>query len=239
MEQTITQLSTKWQTNRPNVIREYCQNLFLSYLYQQKGSEKILFKGGTALRLIHKSPRFSEDLDFECFNMNQSVLENILINCLAKLEQNKTNTKIQESKKTIGGYLGKIVFNIMGQKVQIKLDFSFRPRQNVQKESSIIENELVPSYIIWHLPINLMTQGKLSACLDRGKPRDFFDIYFLLRANLLSADQKQELNKVLEKIKSQDINFKKELEMFLPRSHQAIIKNFQQTLEQEIQRFIA
>ena len=52
------------QTSVQNVVREYCQHLFLSFLYQNPGSEKLLFKGGTALRIILKSPRFSEDLDF-------------------------------------------------------------------------------------------------------------------------------------------------------------------------------
>ncbi len=65
--QFITELSTKNQTSEQNVAREYCQHLFLSYLYKRAGAEKLLFKGGTALRVIFKSPRFSEDLDFFSF----------------------------------------------------------------------------------------------------------------------------------------------------------------------------
>jgi predicted nucleotidyltransferase component of viral defense system len=37
---------------------------FLSRLYSRRESENIFFKGGTALHLIFKAPRFSEDLDF-------------------------------------------------------------------------------------------------------------------------------------------------------------------------------
>jgi len=50
--QFITELSTKYQTSEQNIAREYCQHLFLSYLYRKKESEKLLFKGGTALRVI-------------------------------------------------------------------------------------------------------------------------------------------------------------------------------------------
>ena len=31
---------------------------------------KNAFKGGTALRIIFKSPRFSEDLDFSAYNIS-------------------------------------------------------------------------------------------------------------------------------------------------------------------------
>ena len=44
--------------------------------------------------------------------------------------------------------------------------------------------------------------------------------------------------KVIEALKKKDdINFEKELKEFLPRSHWAIIRDFKQTLEKEIQRF--
>ena len=42
--------------------RDYIQHLFLSVLYGR--SQGLLFKGGTALRVLHRSPRYSEDLDF-------------------------------------------------------------------------------------------------------------------------------------------------------------------------------
>lgn len=42
--------------------RDYVQHLFLSALYAH--SQALLFKGGTALRVLHRSPRYSEDLDF-------------------------------------------------------------------------------------------------------------------------------------------------------------------------------
>ena len=40
-----------------NVIREY---ITLSYLYRLLESEKLLFKGGTALRIIYGSPHIQK-----------------------------------------------------------------------------------------------------------------------------------------------------------------------------------
>ena len=57
-------LAKKKKINEATVFREYLQLLFLSKLYTKKQSENIFFKGGTALHLIYKAPRFSEDLDF-------------------------------------------------------------------------------------------------------------------------------------------------------------------------------
>ena len=63
-ENSIKELAVKFQTSELNIAREYFQNLFLNSLYTQKNSEKLGFKGGTALRIVFNSPRFSEDLDF-------------------------------------------------------------------------------------------------------------------------------------------------------------------------------
>ena len=60
---TIRQFALKYQTTELNVRREYFQHLFLSYFYKQEGSERVFFNGGTALRLIYHSARFSEDLE--------------------------------------------------------------------------------------------------------------------------------------------------------------------------------
>lgn len=43
----IKTLSTKYQTTSLTIAREYCQHNVLASFYNQKGSEKLLFKGGT------------------------------------------------------------------------------------------------------------------------------------------------------------------------------------------------
>ncbi len=43
---------------------ELLQLILLNILYSQKGSEKLVFQGGTAIRWVYGGLRFSEDLDF-------------------------------------------------------------------------------------------------------------------------------------------------------------------------------
>src|SRR3990167_4279230 len=109
--------TNKIQTNPLNVIREYCQHLFLSYLYQVKGSERLLFKGGTALRIIFHSPRFSEDLDFTGFNITQNEIEIIFTDTLAELEKIGLPISLNTSKETTGGYIGNASLTIEDTKV--------------------------------------------------------------------------------------------------------------------------
>jgi predicted nucleotidyltransferase component of viral defense system len=45
-------------------VREYWEMLILKELTESLLGEKLVFIGGTALRLVYNSPRFSDDLDF-------------------------------------------------------------------------------------------------------------------------------------------------------------------------------
>lgn len=47
-----------------HALKEICQEIILYALAESDFFEKAAFHGGTALRILYKSPRFSEDLDF-------------------------------------------------------------------------------------------------------------------------------------------------------------------------------
>lgn len=93
--QFITDIATKYQTTEGNVAREYCQHLFLSYFYKKPKSEKVLFKGGTALRLIFKSPRFSEDLDLKLKEIDEK--EKMIDRQISELEGDMKEIKDSEA----------------------------------------------------------------------------------------------------------------------------------------------
>ena len=54
-----------------HILREYIQYKILEIVYSSKQSAKLSFLGGTALRLIYNNNRFSEDLDFDNFNLSK------------------------------------------------------------------------------------------------------------------------------------------------------------------------
>ena len=237
-QEQIEKLTIKWQTTELNVRREYLQHLFLSYFYQQSQAKRVLFKGGTALRLIYNSPRFSEDLDFSAKRINIKNLEQVLVETLNEIERENINVSIQEAKTTSGGYLAHVMFKTQDfQPVVIELEVSFR-NTKLKEEVATVSGDFIPPFAVFHLSSEQLLDEKIQALLYRKKPRDFYDLYFILRSNLLPAKKKEILPKALKTLKKTYINFEKELKQFLPKTHWPLIRNFQQTLEREMQRFI-
>lgn len=234
---TIKTLSNKFQTTELNIRREYFQHLFLSYFYQQSQTEEIYFKGGTALRLFYNSPRFSEDLDFSSSLKNVHVIEQVILDALLAIEREGVKTNITEAKTTSGGYLFKAKFQTNAHLISIQLEISLRQGKDKGEVITVV-SEFIPVYTVVGLIQSQLIKEKIKALLSRKKPRDFYDIYFFLRANLLSAQEKAGLLQILPILKSSQFNFEKELKEFLPKNHWSIIRNFPHALEQEIKRFI-
>jgi len=234
-EEQISKWAVQYQTNDNNILREYFQHLFLSYFYQQPQTNGVYFKGGTALRFIHNSPRFSEDLDFSA-NLSKEEIENVLNATLSDIEREGILVNLQEAKTTSGGYLAIMLFQ-KDPSVAIQIEISLLDGGK-KGESTIIKNDFIPYYTIIALTQDQLIDQKIEALLTRKKPRDFYDLYFILRANLLSSKKKDILSQVLKVLGQTKINFEVELKQFLPRSHWAIIRDFKNTLEREIDRFI-
>lgn len=230
-------LSNKLQTTQQNVNREYIQHIFLSIFYQQTNTLNILFKGGTALRIAFNSPRFSEDLDFSTQTYDTKLIENTIVLTLTEIEKMGIKSKIIVSEETTGGYFAEIEFTLNSANITILLQFSKR-HKNDTNEIVTISNDFVPPYTISILSRNQLFEEKIQALLTRAKPRDFYDIYFLIRSNLISQTQKKILTQVSDKLQNTKINFDHELKQFLPKSHWAIIKNFNHSLNTELSKFI-
>jgi predicted nucleotidyltransferase component of viral defense system len=101
-----------------------------------------------------------------------------------------------------------------------------------------IVSDFVPTFTLMHLPQSRLVEEKLQALFSRKKPRDFYDLYFMLRANLLKRDQRRALKKIPALLKDTDISFSKELKVFLPASHWPIIRDFKNTLLRETERYL-
>lgn len=231
----IQQLATQYQTSELNVIREYLQNLFLSYFYQQSQTDDIYFKGGTALRLFYRSPRFSEDLDFSTNQENVPGIEQVLLEVLGKMGKENIQTNLQEANTTSGGYLSVIDFTIYEQTIPIQIEISLREKEN-KGELVTIPSDFIPPYNVVILEENQLISQKMRALRARKKPRDFYDLYFLLRKQLPIPDKNSILPEALAALRSSNANFEVDLKQFLPKSHWMIIKDFKQTLEREINR---
>lgn len=246
--EALEKLAKQHQSNLfPNIVREYLQHVFLQKLYGLEGAEKMQFKGGTALRILYGSPRFSEDLDFSLFGVvshqTKLFVESLLVKVL--VEMAKLGIKIEMGKKsgiTQGGYWGLTLFKTDEYpEVEIEINVSNRSKKTIKGEVDTVANDFIPAYSIVHLPQSELVEEKIFGALrERKKPRDFYDLYFMMRKGMLSPDQKKRLAKEKDKIirEAGKINFRGELGTFLPTDQQLIIRDFQRALEAEMKRQI-
>jgi len=244
--ESLEKLSRQYQTGVfPNIIREYFQHVFLMELYKLPDAEKIMFKGGTALRIIYGSPRFSEDLDFSLFDVAQNKIkpfvEGLFVHVLAEIE--RFGIKVELGEKigpTSGGYFAVATFRLFEYPpVGAEINVSSRNGRSITGEVDSIANNFVPTYTVIHLPQNELVEEKIFGALrERKKPRDFYDLYFIMRNGMLSPDQKKQLAEIKDGIiaDAKNVNFRDELGAFLPADQQAIIRDFPAVLERELDR---
>ncbi len=241
----IKTLATKYQTTELNIQREYLQHLFLSLFYQNPSSENILFKGGTALRFIYRSPRFSEDLDFSGSRITIEELEKLILKTLSLVEEQGIRMEIDEAKITSGGYLSIFNSKFLKENIKIQLEISFRKAKELEKEVSLIAQDFVLPYTIIHLTEKQLVTEKIGALLERAKVRDWYDLYFILRNRLeidfsyLSIEKKvlkKAVLKEIQKMKSDEIG--KDLKSLLPASHHHILRNFKESVGREVERYL-
>ncbi len=243
---TVIALATKLQTSETNIAREYCQHVFLRAFYQQKNATLLCFKGGTAIRLVYKSPRFSEDLDFEhgrktlhdFMKRDVTTIEDLLMETAVTIQKSNISINIKEAASTSGGYLTNVTFRLHERPIDILTEFSLRGGQKTNGVLAIVTSDFFPTYTVITLPQERIIEGKLHALLSRKKPRDFFDLYYVLRANLLPVSQRSTLKKVIALIPQKPEFFTKELTEFLPSSFHGLLKDFPRFLTQEIKRFL-
>jgi predicted nucleotidyltransferase component of viral defense system len=236
----ILQLSERYQTTADHIIREYFQHLFLSRLYQEKGSEGFLFKGGTALRIVWQSPRFSEDLDFTGVNLSMRGIEATMEDTLEKIEQSRIETRIDESKATTGGYLAIFDFRTGEYSGRIQIEVSLRKEKKIGGTATLIQSDFVPAFTLIHLDEEILVGEKIRACLTRGKARDFYDLYFILRGRMafqsVFTRDKSLKAELISAVKKEGRDFRRELKQFLPVNQHLIIKGFPDALVREIER---
>ena len=234
--QVVEQLTKRYQTSEQNVIREYLQHLFLHFFYSQSKSENFLFKGGTALRVVYGSPRFSEDIDFSGVQ-NGIKYESILEKVIEGIALEGIQCELVESKATSGGWLAILRFSVFKEKIIIKNEISFRA--SFQKGKAVmIASDFIPAYKVFVLSPGQLVKEKIAALLSRAKSRDTFDLYFIIRNEFLRKylgldEERQSL--IIKFLEAQEKRtVKNELRLLLPASFLAVIQNLPQRVIEEL-----
>jgi Nucleotidyl transferase AbiEii toxin, Type IV TA system len=178
------------QIEEENAIKEIIQEIALYALWQADFFDIALFQGGTSLRILHRLPRFSEDLDFLLRAPDPKFVWTPYSDALQKtFEQFGLNMEVHSKNDmdrpirdavlktdSIANQLD-LTFPGDGQRkaVKIKLEIDTNPPAYSGKASSFLD--FPADYEVRHqdLPSNFAL--KIHALLCRGylKGRDWFD----------------------------------------------------------------
>ncbi len=173
---------------KPFILREYLQHKILQIIFDSKYAAHLSFLGGTCLRIVHGNTRFSEDLDFDNFELGEDTFENISTHIKTKLAQEGYSVEM----KTVyrGAYHCYIRFpkllyqeglsGHLEEKILIQLDtepqhFAFTPEKYILNRFDVFTQ-------IFNTPLDILLAQKFYAILNRqrNKGRDFFDVVFIL-----------------------------------------------------------
>ncbi len=220
-----------------DALREILQEIVLLSLYDAGFFKHAAFYGGTALRILHNLPRFSEDLDFSLLETNPEFnfkpYEDAIISTLKAFGFDVT-IDIKEKRKDnaiasafVKGNTIEHLINIdapkditnkihRDQTVKIKLEVDTNPPLNFETENII---RLVPRpFSINAFALPSLYAGKLHAILCRAwstrpKGRDWYDLVWYI-ANDTKLDIKHlktRLSQSCKYLEKNDINIPKEL----------------------------
>jgi len=170
------------------IIREYLQYKILQILFESPFAAEFCFLGGTCLRIVHGNNRFSEDLDFDNFNIPQQGFKRVSEIIISGLKKEGYQVEMKMILKNAYHCIIKFPGQLYSQslsrhreeKILIQLDTE--PQHFNYKPDKAILNKFDVFTQINCTPLDLLLAQKFYAILHRkrNKGRDFFDVVFLL-----------------------------------------------------------
>lgn len=192
------------------IEKEYFQHLLLFLIYSN--TSNLVFKGGTAIKKAYGLPRFSEDLDFT--QISEIDLDALFGDVSKTLKERfgveNEVKKIGSFKERGSGYRFKIVGPLVTSEKHIEACYIYVnvSIREIPKTRDIIKIDPVypdlPDYSIIVMSKEEIVTEKIRAILVRDKPRDVFDLWYLLK-----SDSKINLDWIKEKLSYYKIDFSK------------------------------
>ena len=204
IEQMLSRYELDTVHDHENALKEIIQEIVLLGLWRSKFYEKAVFYGGSALRILHKLDRFSEDLNFSLIQPEKAFdIKKYLGAVKSELElwgfEVSTKEKDKKNKSTMDSafikantlvHLLKIDSNLKTHKnavMKIKLEIDQDPAIGF---TSDLKYHLHPiPFIIKTMALPSLFAGKMHALLCRTirtniKGRDWYDLIWFVKNNI-------------------------------------------------------
>jgi predicted nucleotidyltransferase component of viral defense system len=172
-----------------SMMKEYIQLLILDYLSTTQYIRKLILIGGTNLRVVKGIDRFSEDLDFDCKELNKEEFLQMSDDVMHFLKRNGYKVESRDSNSPkVKAFRRNIYFPgfLFDTGLSGHRDERFLIKIEAQDQGVTYTREIknirgCGFYFPFPVPPDAVLCGmKATALLERGKGRDFYDLMFLL-----------------------------------------------------------
>ena len=206
--------------SRDQILREEAEMDFLSDFSNDSLASKVVFYGGTALRLAYGSPRFSEDIDLIAIKMVKFYEFEKLIKKITKNNSSKWKLKDIKDKRNTFFALFSIENENLKHNFSLKIEIH-KPKRKINLKTELV---LLKSPVSIAEPLLLvptleeLQRLKEDALADRKKARDIFDLWYISQ----SLRKEFVLPSKIPFFSQREFN--NELQVFLPSKYYPIIK---------------
>lgn len=199
-KEEIINIAKKARLPIGTIEKDFILTYILQKIYESSLKNKIIFKGGTALHKLYLHKRISIDLDF-------TELEYIDINELKLvIEDREINSRIKEINKTDKST--KILLSytsVLEYKNNIIIDISKREKPFLKLINKKLKSPYFKDFEVLTFKLEELIAEKIRAIIQRNKPRDYLDIYYVL--NKKDFDFKKSIEISKQKLKADNDNF--------------------------------
>ncbi len=212
------------QRNPRGMLVEYLQYDLLDSLFKNAAAAKLSFIGGTAIRFLHDSHRFSEDLDFDNFGLPFAQFEDLLKTACRDMQYKGFLVEYRIVEKAAWHCYFRFpeilhqagLTSDAGRKILIRIDSE--TKEKLYDPAKVFLNKFTVYRQILAAPAGILLAQKMMTVLhrQREKGRDIYDVSFLLGftvpdfvyiKNILGLEQAEFLRRLNERIGELDLNF--------------------------------
>lgn len=174
--------------NPHGVLVEYLQYELLDSLYKNKKAMSLSFIGGTAIRILQQSLRFSEDLDFDNFGLSFEQFDSLMKKSCRDMEIKGFLIEYRIVERS--AYHCYIRFpeilhkagitSDIGKKILIRIDME--AKEKLYNPQKFLLNKFAVYRQILTAPVSVLLSQKMLTVLQRKreKGRDLYDVSLLL-----------------------------------------------------------
>jgi predicted nucleotidyltransferase component of viral defense system len=208
------------QTVVDNVLKEHYQMFLLDILFNAPFESRLVFKGGTALRLAYGSVRFSEDLDFSLLD---EVTFSDFDHAIRKMEKIIPGSVIKDIHEKYFNLYARVVINVEYRPIPIGIRVEINKHtRDFEHTVALIKspfNNLEVIGRVYALESILKDKIRIIENQERREPRDLFDAWYISqklgRELIIKDEYKYDPKELMDS-----------LNHFLPKNQRKVIELF-------------